>query len=164
MAIKTTSNKKFTVEIGVEEGKEGGSDKTARLNAFIKAESAKRSPQMKLKIELSAIRYKIEEYLDDEKIARRRHFTIQDFVSIYLKTLNISFKKFAISIDTTDGNLKKYLSGSRKFNIDLAMKFGRFFHTPPDIWLRVQLKNDLRKLKVAKTSRRYAKYDFEKVL
>jgi len=68
------------------------------------------------------------------------------------------------SIDTTDANLKKYLSGERKFSHDLAFKFSNFFHTTPDLWLKVNIKNELLILKKEKKqATKYKKYDYEKV-
>jgi plasmid maintenance system antidote protein VapI len=94
-----------------------------------------------------------------------KFYSIEAFLEDYLKVLNLTFKKFAVSIDTTDSNLKKYLSGQRKFNIDLAMKFGYFFHTSPELWLRVYTKNEFYLLTKEKSkASKYKKYDYLKVV
>lgn len=155
----------FKVEIGLPEGHAWSDSKLADMKALIKKESAKRSPEQRLKNELLAIQYQMEEYIEESDERNKKQYDIDSFLSAYLSTLNLNFKKFALSIDTTDGNLKKYLSGKRKFNTDLAMKFGNFFHTSPDLWLKVQLKNELIALKKEqKQVSRYKKYDYKKVV
>ena len=44
------------------------------------------------------------------------------------------------------------------------MKFGNFFHTNPELWLRLYLKNEFIQLNAAKKDQKYAKYDYEKQL
>jgi plasmid maintenance system antidote protein VapI len=155
----------FKIEIGHTENKEWSAEKLSGVKDFIKQETEKRTDQQKRRTELLSIRYKMEEYIENNELNSSTIHTIDTFLSAYLGTLNLSFKKFAIHIDTTDGNLKKYLTGQRKFNIDLAMKFGHFFHTPPDLWLKIQIKNELIELnKEKKQVSRYKKYDYEKIL
>ncbi|MEO6548185.1 MAG: hypothetical protein ABIN94_09305 [Ferruginibacter sp.] len=86
----------------------------------------------------------------------------ETFLQAYLTALNISFRTFATAIETNDANLKKYLSGERKFNADLARKFGHFFHGSPVIWMKVNQLNDLLELQAEKVDNRYDRYDFMK--
>jgi plasmid maintenance system antidote protein VapI len=151
--------------IGLEEGKEWTREKLADITAFIKNENAKRTDEQKFATELLALRYKMEDYLENSSLEESQLYTIDRFLDLYLKALRLPFKTFAVSIGTRDSNLKKYLSGDRKFSIDLALKFGYFFHTSPDLWLKVQVKNDMILLgKQAKVLNKYKKYDYKKVL
>jgi plasmid maintenance system antidote protein VapI len=112
-----------------------------------------------------AIRYQIESYVNDEKVSEKNMVPLETFIDMYLETLNITFKKFAYSLDSTDANLKKYLSGDRKFSTDLAFKFASFFHTTPALWMGVYIKNELLALeKEKKQLSKYKKYDYLKVL
>lgn len=155
----------FNVEIGLDDAKQWSDEKLAQIKAFVKDQSNKRSPERKLKNELLSIQYQMEAYLDDNDIKANKLCTLETFLDYYLDTLNLTFKRFAMSIDMTDGNLKKYLIGERKFSIDLALRFSHFFHTSPDLWLKVQIKNELIELNRNKTqTRKYSKYDYEKVL
>jgi addiction module HigA family antidote len=97
---------------------------------------------------------KKKEILDEEEYFKLMNTPCLNYEikKAYLEALNLTFKRFAIYVDTTDGNLKKYVSGVRKFNTDLALKFGHFFHTSPDLWLNVQIKNELASLKKEKNS------------
>jgi plasmid maintenance system antidote protein VapI len=120
---------------------------------------------MKLKNSMSSIRYRMEEYLQNEAIREDELLGLDSWLKDYLKVLNLTLKKFADIIENKDGNLKKYLIGERKFSTDLAMKFGHFFHINPEIWLNIQIKNEMILLKREKEiAVKYAKYDYEKVI
>ncbi len=165
METKKRKNNDFDVEIGLKNDKEWSDDKLAKIKAFVKSHSDKRTPERKLKNEMLTIKYQMESYIDDGDITERNLISLETFLDSYLTILNLTLKKFANSIDTTDGNLKKYLSGDRKFNIDLALKFSSFFHTTPDLWLQVNIKNELLSLKKEKKHiSKYKKYDYEKIL
>ncbi len=155
----------FDVQIGNDERPELTADEVKAIREHIKKENAKRTPKQRLETELFSLKLRIQYYLEQENITADKVQTIEAFVKAYLTALNITFKTFASAIDTSDGNLKKYISGERKFNTDLAMKFGSFFHTSPDIWLSIYMKNELYELKKEKEKiNHYKKYNYEKVM
>lgn len=165
MATIQSKDDNQKIEIGLPEGKEWSASHLTDIKSFIKKEAKKRSPEQQLITQLDGIRYKMEEYLENNEISIKDIRSIEIFLNAYLKVLNLSFKKFAISIDTTDGNLKKYLLGERKFNTDLAMKFGCFFHTPPDLWMSICTKNEFLLLQKEKAHvKKYKKYDYKNVV
>lgn len=153
------------VSAGLPEGVDWNNEKFAAIKAIAKKAAAQRSPEEQLRLQLAAIQANMELFIQDNlPFEEEKNCTLERFLDRYLKTLHLTFKKFATSIDSTDGNLKKYLSGERKFNTDLAMKFGAFFHTPPELWLKVHIKNELLLLsKQKKLISRYKKYDYRKV-
>lgn len=166
-SVKKEKEKKenFDIEIGLNDDKDWDDEKLAQLKAFVKNESENRTPERRLKNEILSIKYQMEEYINNNEDKIKVIYTLEMFLNIYLKTLNLTLKKFAQSIDTTDGNLKKYLSGDRKFNTDLALKFAHFFHTTPDLWLKIQIKNELIRLNEEKTQiKKYEKYNYEKII
>ena len=166
MGTGTTTNKnKLPQSDNSQYAQEWSTEELSDAKSFAKKIAANRSPEQKLQNELLNIQYTMEEFIagniPEEK---NKQYSLEHFLERYLTTLRLTFKKFAASIDTTDGNLKKYLSGERKFNTDLAMKFGAFFHTPPELWLKVYIKNELLLLsKQKKLISRYKKYDYLKV-
>lgn len=163
--IHQSIDEDFEDRIGLPEGKEWSASHLAYIKAYIRKEAQKRSPEERLSIQLDGLRYTMEEYLDNKEISIKEIRSIESFLAEFLKILNLSFKKFAISIDTTDGNLKKYLLGERKFNIDLAMKFGCFFHTSPDLWMKIYTKNEFLLLQKEKAHiKKYKKYDYKNVV
>ncbi|MEJ0105516.1 MAG: transcriptional regulator [Bacteroidota bacterium] len=164
MAVKNKKDVDFTIEIGAPEPKHWTEKDLAELKAQAKENAGKRTTDQILKNELMALRYEMEDYIAGNDVTDKT-MTLDNVVSAYLAILNLSFRRFAICLGTTDGNLKKYLSGERKFNKDLAMRFGNFFHTSPEIWLYLQLKNELSELKKEKRKiKQYEKYDYRKAL
>jgi antitoxin HigA-1 len=154
----------FRMEIGLPEGQQWSAKDLERIKAHAKEIAAKRTPAQRMKNEMAAIRFRMEQYANTEESKIAREQTIEDFTRLYLATLDLNFKDFARAIDSSDANLKKYLKGERKFNEDLACRFGKFFHVSPLTWMRVQHKNDLLRLCRLNVDRHYRKYDFQKVV
>src|SRR4051794_38063717 len=101
--------------IGLQNQKKWTAFKTASVKEFLNHRIAQRTPEQQLELSMLKIQYQMEDYVDNGK----KEQSLDDFVKAYLGVLNISFKTFAQNIGTTDGNLKKYLTGDRKFNSDL---------------------------------------------
>ena len=159
--VKDKNAINLKVEIGSNKPKQWTESEIARLKTFAKDNAKRRSDEQKINNKLMALRYEIEEYLNDN---RSKPLTLEDVVWNYLSVLNLPFRKFAVYLDTTDSNLKKYVTGERKFNKDLVLKFSHFFHTPAELWLKLQLKNELFELKNKKETKQYEKYDYRKVI
>lgn len=162
--VKQMSEKQFLVEIGLSEGREPSAEMIAMMKAHSIELSKKRTPEQRRWIDMTSIRFRMERYVNTDESKIKKEITIEDYVAEYLDVLGLTFKAFAQAIDSTDANLKKYLNGDRKFNEDLACRFGKFFHTSPLIWMRVQHKNDLVRLARVKVDQKYGKYDFRKVV
>ena len=105
----------------------------------------------------------MEAYAGTDEREIEKPIPLEGFLNAYLTALDISFRRFATAIEINDANLKKYISGERKFNTDLAKRFGRFFHSSPVTWMKVYQLNDLVQLRKERVERRYDKYDFLKV-
>lgn len=164
VSVKEKKHTDLKIEIGTEQPTHWGEKEIAEIKAQAKGNAQKRSSAQKIKNELNALQYELEEYLADTS-ASAKPLHLEKVVSIYLSILDLSFRKFAICLDITDSNLKKYLTGERKFNIDLAMKFGHFFHTSPELWLRLELKNELSQLRKERAHiKHYTKYDYRKAI
>lgn len=165
MPSSKKSNVDFEVEIGSENAVSWSKDKFDAIQKLIKSETEKKSNKERLEVELRSIQYLMEDYVERNEIKDAEKKSVETFVKLFLDALDIKFKKFALSIDTTDGNLKKYVSGERRLNTNLALKFAHFFHTQPDLWLKVQMKNELEELEKEKEKvSRYRKYDYEKLI
>jgi len=165
MEIEMVENKDYNVEFGPNDGHKWGAEKLIEAAEIAKEIDAKRSPEMKIKNQMLSVKYRMEEYLQSQAINENELIGLDYWLKDYLKILNLTQKKFAELIENKDGNLKKYLIGQRRFSTDLAMKFGHFFHTKPDLWLNIQIKNDVLMLKKEEqTTAKYEKYDYEKVV
>ncbi len=147
----------------IEEQELWDEQKKADLKSFIRSHSEKQSPERKLRNELLAIQYKIEDYIENE--GSEHQLRVLDFVKMYLKTLNVTQKALAELFEMKDSNLHKYLVGERKLNASLVLKLSSFSHTPPEHWFRVQVKNELMDIrKEEKNAEKYRKYDYRNLL
>ena len=138
-------------------------DKRNSLKDFITIHSQKQSKERRLKNELLAIQYRIEDYIASENTSDK--LRVLDFVKLYLKTFNVTQKKLADLFEMKDSNLHKYLIGERKLNARIVLKLSSFSHLNPEYWLRVQVKNELIEINKEKEgSNDYQKYDYRNLL
>lgn len=159
--MKTINYIKHKSEIGSNTPKKWTINELNKLKSIANENHKNRTPKQIIENEMNAIHFELEEYVNNNI---SYFISLEDAVNKYLDVLNISFRKFALSLDTSDTNLKKYLRGVRVFNYELALKFSHFFHTPADLWLRIQMKNELMSLNQNKTIVQYKKYDYKKLL
>jgi plasmid maintenance system antidote protein VapI len=138
-------------------------DKRNSLKDFITVHSQKQSKERKLRNELLAIQYRIEDYINSENVSDR--IRVLDFVKLYLKTFNVTQKKLADLFEMRDSNLHKYLVGERKLNASIVLKLSSFSHLTPEYWLRVEVKNELFEInKEKERNKDYQKYDYRNLL
>lgn len=138
-------------------------NKKNSLKDFITDLSQKQSKEQKLRNELLAIQYQIEDYIESESITSK--LKVLDFVKLYLKAFNVSQKKLAELFEMKDSNLHKYLVGERKLNTSMVLKLSSFSHLKPEYWLRVEIKNELFEIiEERERNNDYAKYDYRNLL
>jgi len=164
--VSSTENAKVTdLTIGPNDGQKRSREKTTEIAALAKLHNSKRSPERLRRNAMLAVQYRMEHYVNDDQVTYDRIYAIEDFVKDFLKVLGINKGKFAGYIEIDSSNLNKYYRSERRFSIELSLKFAYFFHTPVDLWLKVQIKNELLQLQKEKEAGdKYRKYDYEKVL
>ncbi|WP_276388982.1 helix-turn-helix transcriptional regulator [Eudoraea chungangensis] len=138
-------------------------DKLNKINEFVKQHSDNQSKERKIRNKLLSIQYKLEDYIERDDIKENELLDILDFVKLYLKVFDISKKDLAKYFGMRDSNLHKYLTGKRKLNSEVVLKISSFSRTKPEYWYRVQVKNEIVKLKT-EDIKKYDKYDYEKLL
>lgn len=135
------------------------------IDGYAKNDPVNIMPQDILKHQMHSVLSRLEAYIQDQDLYKRKVYTVEFFVSDFCKVLGLTKTQFAACIDIDISNLNKYLKGQRTLNTELAMKLAYFFNTPIDIWLKLQLKNDLILVrKQASLLGKYDKYDYKKVL
>jgi plasmid maintenance system antidote protein VapI len=166
MQIKNLSEAQAEdLTIGPNDGNAWSEEKMADVAAFAKHQNSKRSPERLRRNAMLAVHYRMEHYLLDDNITFEGIRTIENFVMDFLKVLGIKKGVFAKYIELDVSNMNKYYRNDRRFSTDLALKFAHFFHTPADLWLKIQIKNELLQLqKEEKANEKYDKYDYEKLL
>jgi len=123
-----------------------------KFQAKLLNRSRERSVEQKRNVELLALKYQIEEYLQSDKNEIK---LAGAFLKQYLKTLQIKQTIFANYIGLKPSNLSKLLSGERPINYDLALILGKIFNVNPMLWIEIQAKNELNRLERAKDNKYY---------
>lgn len=163
MSIQMTKIKKRTsAPKEVKAGEIWRDDKLNTVREYILAKSKKQSPERRLKNELLALRFRMEDYLQQDKI--EKEMRILDFVKPYLKLLDMTQKDLASAFGMKDTNLYKYLTGERKLNSDIVLKLSHFSNTNPELWFHIEVKNELNELRKKVDVKKYAKYDYKNLL
>jgi plasmid maintenance system antidote protein VapI len=154
----------FDATLKVNDGYTWTADERTLLNEHAQQRHNQRSAERLRRNEMLSVLYRIEDYLQRQEITEESVYTIEYFVMEFCRVLELSKTQFASYLDTDVSNLNKYLRGQRSFSTDLALKFSHFFHTPVDVWLKVELKNHLIMLKKEESHlEKYSKYDYEKI-
>ncbi len=126
-----------------------GSEKFKDFQAIMMNKAKQQSEKQKREIELLAIKFQMQDYLKSDGSETK---PAGEFLKGYLKTLGISHKIFAQYIYINPSNLSKLINGERSINYELAIIFGKIFDNDPMLWIEIQAKNELKKLRETKTS------------
>ena len=161
--MKAIKENNFEVGIRLNDGEKWGSAKLEQIKAIARRKTDERTPDNKLKNQILSLKYQMEEYLEKD-VSTKEKTTIHFFVKEFLETMNVPFSKFARFLGQKDVNLKKYTTGERKFNADLAVKFSYFFHTSPELWLNIQSKNEILEFKEHEKAEELQKFDYKSFL
>lgn len=138
-------------------------EKSKTLSEFIIGQSNKQTKERKLRNELLSIQYKIEDYIECDNVIQK--LNILDFVKMYLNTLNVTQRRLADLFEMKDSNLYKYLIGERKLNSTIVLKLSSFTELSPELWLRIEVKNELIEINKEKKKKKiYEKYNYQNLL
>jgi addiction module HigA family antidote len=137
-----------------------GTDEFKKFQAILLNKSKERSTAQKRDIELLAIKFKMEDYLESEEQDIKLP---GEFLKQYLKTLEIPQKKFANYINLNPSNLSKLISGERPINYELALIFGKIFNNEPMLWIEIQVKNEFKKI-IKSKHKKYHNYSLNDLI
>lgn len=114
------------------------------LQDVISKRSLNQSKSKVIENKLLSLRFTMENYLHTND---NSYVEVGWFLKELLRSLEIKNKTFAEYIDFKESNLSALFSGKRKVNFDLALKLGKIFRIDPALWIHIQSKNELIKLK-----------------
>jgi len=110
---------------------------------------------------LLGFRFSLMSYLGNQEISEIK--LLGAFLKDVLDELKVKKGSFAEYIGLSAKNINKYFNGERKFTIDHALKFEQLFQIPAEIFLEVQVKNELMEAKQS-SRKTYEKYDLNDLL
>ena len=131
-----------------------------QFQAILLTKSKERSKEQKRHTEIMSLKFKMEDYLKSE---RQDISLAGEFLKSYLKALQIQQNRFADYIGLKPSNLSKLINGERPINYEMALIFGKIFNIDPMLWIEIQAKNELKKLKTSR-SNKYQKYSLSDLI
>lgn len=137
-----------------------GTDEFKDFQAILLNKVKNRSEAQQREIELLSIKFQMQDYLESEETELKLP---GDFLKEYLKTLDIPQNKFAHYIEINPSNLNKLIKGERPINYELAIILGKIFNNDPMLWIEIQAKNELKKIRKTKT-RRFNNYSLKDLI
>lgn len=135
------SRKKDELKTGVlAERMDVGTEEFNEFQAVILNKSRENTEKQKRKIELLAIRFRMEDYLNSNS---KDIVQAGEFLKDFLKITHVRQNRFADYIGVKPSNLNKLIGGERPINHELAIILGKIFNVEPILWLKIQAKNEL---------------------
>lgn len=129
------------------------------FQAIILQKSRSRTKAQKQQLELLALRYEMEDYIASAGTSEK---PAGAFLKDFLGILNVQQKHFAKYIGMKPSNLSKVIKGERPVNNDLALIFARLFNHDPILWIEIQAKNEMNRIRSA--GREYETYTLAELL
>jgi len=127
---------------------------------FILSKSRARTKDQKILVEITAIKYQMEKYLEEEQ---KEETSVGNFLKSILKAADIRQNRFAEYIGIRPTNFNKIVRGERRLSLEQAVIIGNIFGVEPSIWIGIQTKNDLRKIAKSR-EKNYTKYNLKELL
>jgi len=159
------ANKKFLNPGGINGTGTGvvnvNSEDFKALQRTILEEVKNQTPEERMKYALIALHIQMKTYIS--KDYDRAYRSVGDFLKGYIKAIGIKNKTFAQYIEIEESNLSAIIRDKRKITLNLALKLEQIFGVDAGIWLQIQSKNELQKLKEERKND-YQKYQLADLL
>ena len=155
MKKKTEEPKEGALTRGMDYGTPGFDE----FQAVLLQKSRSRTKTQKQQAKLLALRFEMEDYL---ALAGNPEKTAGDFLKDFLGILDVQQKYFAKYIGMKPSNLSKVIKGERPVNNDLALIFARLFNHDPMLWIEIQAKNEMNRIRSA--GEKYETYSLGELL
>ena len=127
---------------------------------FILSKSRARTKNQKILVELAALKYQMEKYLEKDQ---KEEVSVGKFLKSVLEAADIRQNRFAEYIGIRPPNFNKIVRGERRLSLEQAIIIGNIFDMEASIWIGIQTKNDLRKIAKAR-EKNYSKYNLKELL
>ena len=136
------------------------SDEFNEFQAILLNKSRSQTEHQKRKVELLALRFKMEDYLKSEGTEIKLP---GEFLKSFLKIIRVRQNKFANYIGLKPSNLNKVIAGERPVNYEIALILGSIFNVEPMIWLNMQSKNELKRM-TQSYKKKYTQYSLDDLI
>ncbi len=115
------------------------------LKAKILEQASKMTLQQRVKVRLTGVKFRMVDYLADESLLLPND--APTLLSECIAAIEVRQKNFAVYIGLKPSNLSAILKGHRSISPSFALKLEQIFDIPATLWLSVQNKNELERLR-----------------
>jgi len=155
------NNKDIESENGVLTNRmDTGTKEFDQFQEVLLSKSKAQSEDQKRQTEILSLKIKMEDYVKSEG---QDIWMIGEFLKLCLKTLHIKQNRFADYVGLKPSNLSKLIKGERPINYEMALILGDIFDIDPMLWIKIQAKNEMTKLKTSSRSR-YQRYSLNDLI
>lgn len=137
-----------------------GSEDFKDFQQFIKAKANSRTNEQKIFVEQMALKFKVEDYLENEN---KKIVSIGTFIKLFLKNTKIKQNQLAEYIGIKPPNFYKILTGERRISLELALMLENILGVDAESIIAVQTKNELMNIGIKKKNE-YLKYSIKELI
>ena len=113
---------------------------------LIESKVAVTSKDDRVKIAMLRLKFLMEDYLDSDK----KDVSVGKFIKQFIEAAEIKQVHFAKFLSIRPSNLSKILNGERRLSIDLAIILEHVSKIGAEVWLLIQSRNEIYKMKKLK--------------
>ena len=135
-----------------------GTKEYSDFKLLIRSKVAETSKDKRIRISLLGLKYHMEDYLQ----SKSQLVEVGSFIKQFIKLIEIKQVDFAKYLELRPSNLSKILNGERRLSIELALILDKLSNINAGLWLRIQNKNEIRKIQKSH-SKQFKKYHLKEL-
>jgi len=109
---------------------------------LIRSKVSEASKDERIKIALLGLRFHMEDYLK----SKSKTIEVGNFIKQFVQLIEVKQVEFAKYLSIRPSNLSKILNGERRLTIELALILEKLSNIDARLWLRIQNKNEIKRI------------------
>jgi len=126
---------------------------------LIRSKVSEASKDERIKIALLGLRFHMEDYLK----SKSKTIEVGNFIKQFVQLIEVKQVEFAKYLSIRPSNLSKILNGERRLTIELALILEKLSNIDARLWLRIQNKNEIKRIQKS-SSKRINKYRLKELI
>jgi len=126
---------------------------------LIRSKVSEASKDERIKIALLGLRFHMEDYLK----SKSKTIEVGSFIKQFIQLIEVKQVEFAKYLSIRPSNLSKILNGERRLTIELALILEKLSNIDARLWLRIQNKNEIKRIQKS-CSKSISKYRLKELI
>ena len=126
---------------------------------LIRSKVSEASKDERIKIALLGLRFHMEDYLK----SKSKTIEVGNFIKQFVQLIEVKQVEFAKYLSIRPSNLSKILNGERRLTIELALILEKLSNIDARLWLRIQNKNEIKRIQKS-SSKSINKYRLKELI